>query len=76
MAVSANHEGDTYTAKVSTDLDVDLTIGHTIPREAEVSSARLNGEDVRYKARTTNRGKEVLVDEPTTSTQDLVVELQ
>jgi hypothetical protein len=74
--VSADHDGKTYTTKVSTALDVDLTIGHTIPRGAKVSSVKLNGEDVRYTARTTNRGKEVLVDAPTTGAQELIVEIQ
>ncbi|HET7479453.1 MAG TPA: glycogen debranching protein [Rubrobacteraceae bacterium] len=73
VAVSADHEGKTYTTKVSTRLKVDLTIGHTVPRDAKVSSVRLNGDKVRYKVRTTNRGKEVLVKAPKTGKQELVI---
>nr|MBA2712197.1 glycogen debranching protein [Rubrobacteraceae bacterium] len=76
VAVSADHEGRTYTTKVSTGLNVDLTIGHTIPRGATVGSVRLNGENVRYNVRTTNRGKEVLAHAPTTGGQTLVVRVQ
>ena len=73
VAVSADHDGRTYTTKVSTGLDVDLTIGHTIPRGAKVDSVRLNDEDVSYNVRTTNRGKEVLAHAPTTGGQTLLV---
>jgi len=76
VAVSADHEGRTYTTKVSTGRSVDLTIGHTIPRGAKVGSVRLNGENARYKVRTTNRGKEVLVRAPTGGGQTLVVKVQ
>jgi hypothetical protein len=43
VAVSADHDGSTYTTRVSTGLYVDLTIGHTIPRGAKVGSVTLNG---------------------------------
>lgn len=73
VAVSADHDGSTYTTKVSTRLDVGLTIGHTVPRGAKVGSVRLNGEKTSYKVRTTHRGEEVLVDAPTTGGHTLVV---
>jgi hypothetical protein len=76
VAISADREGRTYTTKVSTKLDVDLAIGHTIPRGAKVGSVRLNGENVRYQVRTTHRGKEVTVNAPATGVQDLVVRIQ
>jgi hypothetical protein len=76
VAVSADHEGRTYTTKVSTKLDVDLAIGHTLPRGAKVGSVRLNGENVRYEVRATHRGKEVTVNAPATGVQELVVRIQ
>lgn len=77
--VSAKAEGDTYTTTVDPaftleDLE-ELTIGHTIPRDARVGSITLNGAPARdYRVRETNRGKEVFVDSPTTGEQTLVVE--
>jgi hypothetical protein len=60
--VSADHDGKTYTTELSTALEVNLTIGHTIPRGAEVGSVTLDGQPVTaYRARETNRGKEVVV---------------
>jgi hypothetical protein len=76
VAVSADHEGRTYTTRVSTQLRVDLTIGHAIPRGAKVASVRLGGDHVRYQVRTTHRGKEVLVHAPGTGAQELVVKIQ
>jgi hypothetical protein len=74
--VSAEHVGKTYKTRVSTELDVDLTIGHTVPREAKVGSVKLNGGNVKYTARNTNRGQEVLVEAPETGTQELVVQIR
>jgi len=71
--VTAEHKGKTYTTVVSTELDVALTIGHTIPRGVKVSSVSLNGGAIKYTTRNTNRGQEVLVDAPETGTQTLVV---
>nr|MBA2534786.1 glycogen debranching protein [Rubrobacter sp.] len=73
VSVSADHDGSTYTTKVTTELEVGLTIGHTLPRRAKVGSVRLNGEITNYKVRTTHRGEEVLVAAPTTGGQTLVV---
>jgi len=79
VTVSAKAEGDTYTTTVDPafpleDLE-ELTIGHTIPRDARVGSITLNGAPARdYRVRETNRGKEVFVDSPTTGEQTLVVE--
>jgi hypothetical protein len=62
---------------VTTSLDVDLTIGHTIPRGAEVASVTLNGDQIEnYRVRETNRGKEVLVDASDAADKELVVEIQ
>jgi hypothetical protein len=77
--VSADHDGKTYTTNVSKHVTVKLTIGHTIPRGAEIDSVTLNNNDVPvadYKVRETNRGKEVLVDATDADDQELVVEIQ
>jgi hypothetical protein len=78
--VSADHEGKTYTTKVSNAVDledVDLTIGHTIPRSAEVRSVALNGTSTPdYRVRETNRGKEVVVNTSVTGEHTLEVEVQ
>jgi hypothetical protein len=61
---------------VSTELEVDLTIGHTIPRGAKVGSVRLNGKVTRYTVRNTYRSQEVFVEAPETGTQELVVQIR
>ena len=76
VAVEAERQGSTYRTRVITGLDVDLTIGHTIPRGAEVASASLDGQDVPYEVRTTHRGQEVLVDATEADDQELIVEIQ
>jgi hypothetical protein len=74
--VSADHDGKTYSTEVSKFVIAKLTIGHTIPRGAEVASVTLNGDPVEdYRVRETNRGKEVLVD-ATAADVELVVEIQ
>jgi hypothetical protein len=74
--VSADHDGKRYTTSVSKFVTAKLTIGHTIPRGAEVDSVTLNGDPVEdYRVRETNRGKEVLVD-ATAADVDLVVRVQ
>jgi hypothetical protein len=68
VAVSAEAGENTYTTRVEPDQILqpalqELTIGHTVPRRAEVTSVELNGAPVEnYETRVTNRGKEVLVD--------------
>ena len=58
-------------------VDAELTIGHTIPRGAEVDSVTLNGVPVTdYRVRETNRGIEVVVDATTADEQELVVDIQ
>ena len=75
--VSADHTSKTYTTEVSRHVDVKLTIGHTIPRAAEVASVRLNGATTTgYRVRETNRGREVLVNAKGAGTQKLVVKTQ
>jgi hypothetical protein len=53
-----------------------LTIGHTVPRDAEVVSVTLDGNVVPYEVRSTNRGKEVLVEAAPGGEHTLMVEVQ
>jgi hypothetical protein len=75
VAVAAEAEGNTYKTTVNPHAALeDLTVGHTIPLAAEITSVTLNGASVEeYKVRKTNRGKEVLVDAPATGEQRLVI---
>ncbi|HEX7298209.1 MAG TPA: hypothetical protein VF257_04320 [Solirubrobacteraceae bacterium] len=60
--VFAAHSGASYTTKVdATSAPVrTLLVGHTLPRDARVTSVALDGHGVRrYEARLTNRGLEV-----------------
>ena len=50
-----------------------LTIGHTVPRDAEIVSATLNANAASYEIRETNRGKEVLVEAVTSGEQQTLV---
>jgi len=76
VAVSTKAEGNTYTTTVDPAVTLEeLTVGHTVPRDVRVRSVTLNGAPVEnYRVRETNRGKEIVVDAPTTGKQTLVVE--
>jgi hypothetical protein len=72
--VSAFASGNTYRTQVTMNVSAHLTIGHTLPANANPASVTLNGAPVPYTVRVTNRGKEVLVDAGTSAgTQTLVV---
>lgn len=71
--VEASHEGNQYRTTVTPAVPVDLTLGHTVPRGATVTSVTLNGSPVGYEVRDTNRGQEVLVDAPGSGAQTLLV---
>ncbi|HET6662437.1 MAG TPA: glycogen debranching protein, partial [Rubrobacter sp.] len=72
--VSASASNGTYQTTVRPNVSLQaLTIGHTVPRDAEVVSVTLNGNAISYEVRNTNRGKEVLVKAATSSGQTLVV---
>jgi hypothetical protein len=75
VAVFAKVEGSAYTTRVEPAVALDeLVVGHTISRDAGILSVTLNGTPVDdYQVRETNRGKEILVDAPTTGPQTLVV---
>ena len=63
VGVFASHAGRHYTTKVDAKaLPVDeVVVGHTLPRDAEVSSVVLDGKVVEAGERLTNRGLEVTV---------------
>ena len=61
LAVSAQASRGTYVTDVRLDVPANLTIGHTIPLLGAITRVTLNGQDVPYTVRLTNRGREVLV---------------
>ena len=75
--VSASATSGTYRTTVAPNMSLQkLTIGHTVPSDAEIVSATLNANAASYKIRETNRGKEVLVEAATSGEQRLVVKTQ
>jgi hypothetical protein len=75
IAVSASAEGNTYTTTVNLAVALrEFVIGYTVARSAQISSVTLDGVPVDdYSVRVTNRGKEVLVQAPSTGEHTLVV---
>jgi hypothetical protein len=72
--VSASASNGTYQTIVRPNVSLqELTIGHTVPRDAEVLSVTLNKNAAPYEIRETNRGKEILVEAPTSGKQQLIV---
>jgi hypothetical protein len=71
--VTATHTGNVFTATVQAKVKADLTVGQTVPDGASVSSVTLNGQQVHFTVRDTNRGQEVLVDTHGGGSQNLVV---
>jgi hypothetical protein len=51
----------------------ELTLGHTLPRGAEVHEVLLDGNPVDYRTTVTNRGLEVLARAPASGMHELVV---
>jgi hypothetical protein len=75
--VSASASNGTYQTTVLPNVSLQaLTIGHTVARNGKVISVTLDGNDVPYEVRNTNRGKEVLVEAATSGKQALVVKTQ
>jgi hypothetical protein len=74
VAVSADATGDEYTTTVTPDVALrELIVGHTVPADKKIVSVTLNGNAVPYEVRSTNRGKEVIVEAATSGEQTLVV---
>ena len=72
--VAASHSGDTYTTRVVLRVPLTgFTIGHTLPRGADVAQVRLDGQPASYTTQTSNRGVEVLAAAPASGTHELVV---
>jgi hypothetical protein len=71
--VTATHTGNVFTATVQAKVKADLTVGQTVPAGARVGSVTLNGKQVHFTVRDTNRGQEVLVDADGGGSQQLVV---
>ena len=64
--VTAADSGRRHRTVVETDLGLrGLTVGHTVPRDAQVTQVLLDGDEVRRPIlRETNRGLEVLAEVP------------
>ncbi|WP_266075714.1 glucosidase family protein [Haladaptatus caseinilyticus] len=77
VAMSAMAPGGSglYRTRTVPDVEIDtLTIGHVVPRDADIASVTLDGEAVEAcKTRITNRGKEILVDAEPNDSHTLVV---
>src|SRR5829696_9362735 len=73
VAASASHEGNLYTTEVSASTRWKLTIGHTLPKGAQVQSVTLDGQQADYRAVETTRGLEVRVGTNTNQSHTLVV---
>jgi len=72
--VAASSAKDTYRTNVAINVALArFTIGHTLPRGATVREVTLDGQQVDYSTRLTNRGLEVLVRAPTTGRHELLV---
>jgi hypothetical protein len=73
--VEASRDGDTYrtTVRVGSAPIETLELGHTLPRDASVSSVLLDGSPVEYRTVLTNRGLEVLARAPASGKHRLVV---
>ena len=72
--VAASLAGDTYRTSVSVGVALSrFTIGHTLPRGANVRQVTLDGAPVAHSAVSTNRGLEVLVTAPPSGSHELVV---
>jgi hypothetical protein len=73
LDVSATHEGKRFTTTVRSSVRSELLIGHTIPDGSQISSVTLNGMQVRFSIRHSNRGQEILVSAGAGASQRLVV---
>ena len=73
MSAAASHDGSRYTTEVSAPAGWTLTIGHTLPPGATVSSVTLDGVAVPYTIVDAARGREVHVQTTTGSAHTLVV---
>lgn len=61
LSVAASAGEGVYTTTAAPNLTASLTLGHTLPDDAEIASVTLGGQPVPYETRDTNRGREILV---------------
>ena len=74
VAAFARRDDNEYTTNVSSSERLDLTIGHTLPADAEVRSVTLDGQPVEdYEEVKTTRGLEIRVESDTAQPHNLVV---
>lgn len=62
IAVAASRAGNAYTTTVDAPAGLTLTLGHTLPAEAEVVAVTLDEASVEWQAVDTPRGREVRVE--------------
>ena len=62
IAVTASRAGDVFTTKVDAPEGLTLTLGHTLPADAEVLDVTLDEASVEWQAVDTRRGREVRVE--------------
>jgi hypothetical protein len=72
--VDASRDGATYTTHVVARIQVQLTLGHTVPAGAAIRGVTLDGTPAAFTVRDTNRGREVLVAAGSGGEHRLVVE--
>jgi glycogen debranching enzyme len=70
---ASSRSGSTYTTEVSASTSWNLTIGHTLPKGAQVQSVTLDGQPADYSEVETTRGLEVRVETNTNQSHTLVV---
>jgi glycogen debranching enzyme len=73
MAVTAEREAMHYRTSVDAPEGLRLTIGHTLPRDAEIDGVTLDGAPAEYVVRDTIRGREVQVETTTGALRTLEV---
>jgi glycogen debranching enzyme len=61
IEVEARHHGRRFVTEVEAPHGLDLTIGHTLPADAEVQRVRLDGDQVDFEVVDTARGREIRV---------------
>jgi hypothetical protein len=76
IAVSVRRAGINYVTTVSAPVGWGLTIGYTLPANAQVKSVRLNGSPVAFRIVPTNRGEEIHVQTNSGGTQEVRIQTE
>jgi len=76
IAVSVRRAGINYITTVSAPAGWSLTIGYTLPANAQVKSVRLNGSPAAFRIVSTNRGEEIHVQTNSGGTQEVRIQTE